>query len=72
MTAHGDWELITPENLPEFGDLVLSSSCAFVMRVMFRAKHSYEEWTNPETNDWKWKAKLELPREIEEANWKNV
>ena len=72
MGVHSDWELITPDNLPEDGDLVLSRSCAFVMRVQFRGKWTYEEWTDPEQSDWRWKAKLNLPREIEDANRKNV
>jgi hypothetical protein len=59
------WELIAPGNLPKFGNLVLSSNGVYVIRINFPKRlleeMTFEQWTDPNTHDWKWKAELVLP-----------
>lgn len=62
-----EWKPLTPDALPQFGDLVLMEGCIAAMVKNFTRKWTYMQWYRC---GWRWFAKLRLPGEVKERNSK--
>ena len=60
-----EWRLITPENLPQFDDLLLQDMLPpqgawVVSNKHYKEQHTYDEWIK---SHYRWFAKMRLPRD---------